>query len=87
MAQFGQMLKQASEENERFVVERAGKPSVIIMSLRDYIRNLAPTPEAHRRLREEAAQNGSASISAREIEAEITAVRRPARKRIPRPPT
>jgi hypothetical protein len=33
--QFGQILQRASEKDERFVVDRRGKPSVIILSLRD----------------------------------------------------
>src|ERR1017187_9994507 len=44
--QLGQILRRACEKDERFVVDRRGNPSVIIMSVRDYIRNIAPTPAA-----------------------------------------
>jgi prevent-host-death family protein len=78
--QFGQILKRAAEQDERFVVDRRGKPSVIIMSVRDYIRNIAPTPAAYQAIRQEAKMNGSSSLSMREVNREIAAYRRQAKK-------
>jgi len=80
-AQLGQILKRASEKDERFVVDRRGKPSVIIMSVRDYVRNIAPTPAAYRVIRQEADENGSSALSMREIDREIAAHRRQAAKK------
>ena len=77
----GQLVKRASEKDERFVVECAGKPSVIIMSVRDFFRNIAPPPPAFRAVREEAAKNGAHSLSMREIDAEIAAQRRQSPRR------
>ena len=79
--QFGQILKRASEKDERFVVDRRGKPSVIIMSVRDYIRNVAPTPAAYRAIREEAKLNGTDSLSMNDIDREISSQRRQAKKK------
>ena len=79
--QLGQILRRASEKDERFVVDRRGKPSVIIMSVRDYIRNIAPTPAAYRAIRQEAKKNGSSSLSMREIDREIAAHQRQGRKK------
>src|ERR1043166_2205629 len=78
--QLGQILRRAAERDERFVVDRRGKPSVIIMSVRDYIRNIAPTPAAYRAIRQEAKKNGSSSLSMAEINREIAAHRRQAKK-------
>jgi prevent-host-death family protein len=78
--QLGQILRRAAERDERFVVDRRGKPSVIIMSVRDYIRNIAPTPAAYRAIRQEAKKNGSSSLSMAEINREIASHRRQARK-------
>ena len=78
--QLGQILKRASEKDERFVVDRRGKPSVIIMSVRDYIRNIAPSPAAYRAIRQEARKNGSSSFSMREVDREIAAHRRQSTK-------
>jgi prevent-host-death family protein len=74
--QLGQILRRASEKDERFVVDRRGKPSVIIMSVRDYIRNVAPTPAAYRAIRQEATRNGTSSVSMRDIDREIATHRR-----------
>jgi prevent-host-death family protein len=74
--QLGQILKRATESDERFVVDRRGKPSVIIMSVRDYIRNIAPTPAAYQAIRKEAKRNGGSSLTMGEINAEIAVYRR-----------
>src|ERR1700691_4322749 len=79
--QLGQILRRASEKDERFVVERRGTPSVIIMSVRDYIRNIAPTPAAYRAIRQDARRNGSSSLSMSEIDREIAAHRRQSAKK------
>jgi len=74
--QLGQILKRASEKDERFLVDRRGKPSVIIMSIKDYIKNIAPTPPAYQAIREDARNKGTNLMSMREIDREIVAVRK-----------
>jgi len=74
--QFGQILKRAGKGDERFLVDRRGEPAVIIMSVKDYIKNIAPAPEAYKATREDARRKGASSISVREIDREIAAVRR-----------
>jgi prevent-host-death family protein len=74
--QLGQILKRASEGDERFVVDRRGKPSVIIMSVRDYIRTIAPTPPALRAIQQDAKRKGTAKLSMAEIDREIAIVRK-----------
>lgn len=79
--QLGQILKRASKLGERFVVDRRGEPSVIIMGVQDFINNIAPTPEAYQELRDEAERNGTSSMSMAEIDREIAEVRRLRRER------
>ena len=44
--QFGQILKRAGQNKERFVVERRGEPGVVIMSVEEYLRSFVkPTIE------------------------------------------
>jgi prevent-host-death family protein len=74
--QLGQILRRASEKNERFLVDRRGEPAVIIMSVKDYIKNIAATPTAYGASRQEAKRKGAGSLSMREIDREIAAVRR-----------
>lgn len=41
--QLGQIIKRATQKNERFVIDRRGEPAVIIMSIKDYVDTIAPT--------------------------------------------
>jgi len=43
--QFGQILDRAVDHNERFLVERNGEPVAVIMSVADFVRTLAPSPD------------------------------------------
>lgn len=79
--QLGQILKRAEEGDERFLVDRRGEPSVIIMSINDFIKNVAPTPAAYKAIREEAKRKGTSVLSMREIDREIAAVRKPEKKK------
>ena len=73
--QLGQILKRAGEGDERFLVDRRGEPAVIIMSIKDYIKNVAPAPEAYKATRQDAKRKGASSLSMREIDREIAKVR------------
>jgi prevent-host-death family protein len=83
--QLGQILKRAAEKDERFLVDRRGQPSVIIMSIKDYIKNIAPTPPAYQSIRQDAKSKGAASLSMQEIDREIAAVRRQQPKKKSKP--
>ena len=74
--QFGQIMRRASQKNERFLVDRRGEPAVIIMSVKDYINTMAPTPNWLREIGSEAKRKGLNQLSMRQIDAEIAAVRR-----------
>ena len=81
--QFGQIMKRASEKNERFVVDRRGEPAVIIMSVKDFIDTIAPTPDWLKKIQAESKRKGTDKISMREINAEIAAYRREKGKKRP----
>jgi prevent-host-death family protein len=74
--QFGQIMRRASQKNERLLVDRQGEPAVIIMSVKDYIDHIAPTPDSLRNVIAEAKRNGLNKLSMRQIDAEIAAARR-----------
>jgi len=75
-ARFGAILKRAEESDERFLIDNHGDPVAIIMGVRDYIRNIAPTPDAYKAIREDARRKGTSALSPRDIEREIAAVRK-----------
>ena len=79
--QLGQILKRAGEGGERFLVDRRGEPAVVIMSMKDYIENIATSPAAYTASRQEAKRNGTSSLSMRDIDREIAAVRKAKGKR------
>ena len=68
-------------KNERFVVDHRGKPAVIIMSLKDYIDTLAPTPEWLKVIGQESKRKGLNKLSMRQIDAEIAKARRERRQK------
>jgi prevent-host-death family protein len=79
--QLGQIMKRASEKNERFVVDRRGEPAVIIMSVKDYIDTIAPTPRWLANIQAASKRRGTNKLTMRQIDAEITAARREQKKR------
>jgi prevent-host-death family protein len=78
--QFGQIMERASARDERFVVDRRGEPTVVIMSVRDYINTVAPEHEVLARIGAASKQRGTHKLSLREIGEEITAYRKAKRK-------
>lgn len=81
-AQLGQIIKRATENHERFVIDRHGEPSVIIMSLSDYIHAIAPAPKELRALQTQARRKGLEKLSMRQIDSIVGAVRRSVSKAI-----
>ncbi|HXP83381.1 MAG TPA: type II toxin-antitoxin system Phd/YefM family antitoxin [Bryobacteraceae bacterium] len=79
--QFGQIMRRASQKNERFLVDRRGQPAVIIMSIKDYIDTIAPTPDWLKSIGDEAKRKGLNKLSMRQIDAEIAASRRERREK------
>jgi prevent-host-death family protein len=78
--QLGQIIKRATKNNERFVVDRRGEPSVIIMSVKDYVDTIAPAPRWLRDIQAEAKRKGLDKLTMSDINRVIAGVRREARK-------
>ena len=74
--QFGQIMDLATRNNERFIVDRRGEPSVVIMSVQDFIRTVAPPPDWLQKAWASAKRNGLDAMTLDEINAEISASRR-----------
>jgi prevent-host-death family protein len=74
--QFGQIMKRATQKNERFVVGRRGAPSVVIMSVRDYMKTFAPPPEELRAMQATAKRTGADSLTTGQVNRIVAAVRR-----------
>jgi prevent-host-death family protein len=74
--QFGQIIKRATQKNERFVVGRRGEPSVVIMSVKDYMKTFAPAPEELRSMQAAARRSGTNKLTPGQINRVIAAVRK-----------
>lgn len=77
---FGQIMERAAERDERFVVGRRGEPTVVIMSVRDYVNTIAPEHEVLTRVGEASKRRGTDKLTLREIGGEVTAYRKEKRQ-------
>src|SRR4051812_7658273 len=84
-SQFGQIMDRALEHNDRFLVERDGEPAVLIMSVADFIKTLAPPPDWLQESWDSAKRQGLDKLTMEEIDAEIAAARRERRERQQKP--
>ena len=80
--QLGQILRRATRNNERFVVDRRGEPSVVIMSIKDYFDTMAPAPAWLKSIQSSSKRRGTSGLTMRQIDAEIAKVRRQERENI-----
>ena len=78
--QLGQIIKRATLRNERFVVDRRGEPTVIIMSLKEYIDTIAPTPGWLAEIQADAKRKGLDKLKMKDINQIIAEVRSETRK-------
>jgi len=74
--QFGQLMDRAVRENERFIVDRRGEPAVVILSVKDYLENVATAPDWLREAWADAKRKGLDKLTMEEIDAEIHEYRR-----------
>jgi prevent-host-death family protein len=74
--QFGQIMRRARANNQRFVVDRRGEPQVVIMGVKDFIKTIAPEKKVLAAIRAASRKNGTNKLSLREINREIRAYRK-----------
>jgi prevent-host-death family protein len=73
--QLGQIIRRATQRNERFIIDRRGQPSVVIMGLKDYIDAIAPPPPELLAMQRQARKTGVNKLSSRKIDDVIAEVR------------
>jgi prevent-host-death family protein len=69
-------MDRAVREDERFIVDRRGEPAVVILSVKDYLENVASAPDWLRDAWAGAKQRGLDKLTMEEINAEIGEYRR-----------
>ena len=73
---FGEVMEEAEQENTRFLVNRRGKPKVVIMSVQDYMKNLVKQSDILTRVQLSAKKTGIDKMSDKDINAEIAGYRK-----------
>jgi hypothetical protein len=76
-------MNRAIENNDRFLVERNGEPAVLILSVTDYVKTIAPPPDWLEKSWDSAKRKGLDKLTTKGIDAEIAATRRDRRKQKP----
>jgi hypothetical protein len=72
---FGRLRRRVKEERRSFVIEEAGAPSAVLLSVQKYIRLAAPEPAILKLIGERSLANGTDNLTSEEIDEEIKAVR------------
>ena len=74
--QFKQVMDQAANNRQRFIIDRQDGSAVVIMSVQDYIRLAIPAPDWLQKAWKESKENGLDTMTMEEIDAEIAEYRR-----------
>ena len=73
---FGELMEEAEKGKTQFLVSRRGKPKVVILGVRDYLKNVIKQPEILTTIQLSAQKAGLDKMSDKEIESEIADYRR-----------
>lgn len=73
---FGKLMEQAERKNTRFLVSRRGKPTVVVLSVEDYLKNIVRQPRILTEIQISAKKAGIDGMSDEEIQEEIDVYRR-----------
>jgi prevent-host-death family protein len=76
----GEVMEEAEKENTRFLVSRRGKPSVVILGVEDYFRNVVKKNDLLAEIQLGAQKAGLDKMTGRQIDAEISAYRHSKKK-------
>jgi prevent-host-death family protein len=77
---FGEIMETVEREEVRYVVSRRGKAKMVLMSVRDYLKNIVKKPNVLVQLQMDAKKAGRDTISDKEIDTEIAAYRKSIKK-------
>ncbi len=85
--QLGQILKRVKTRRERFLIGRRGQPQAVILGIDDFLETFAPAPDWLEKSWRGAERAGTASLTARQIDAEISRTRAARRAQSPDAPS
>lgn len=77
----GKILRRLDVERRSLVIEKRGTPAAVLLSICDYVKLAAPEPEVLKIIGDEAKRNKTATLTPRQIDQVIKAVRLEKKKR------
>src|ERR1700756_5704697 len=77
----GKILRRIEVERRSLVIEKRGTPAAVLLNIRDYVKLAAPEPEVLKIIGDEAKRNKTATLTSRQIDQDIKAVRLEKKKR------
>lgn len=77
----GKILRRIEVERRSLVIEKRGTPAAVLLNIRDYIKLAAPEPEVLKIIGDEAKRNKTVTLTSRQIDQVIKAVRLEKKKR------
>ncbi len=72
---FGSVMTEVEKGNIRFLVSKRGKPKMIMLSVSDYLQNIAKEDRLVTQIHLKAREEGLDKMTSKEIDAEIHAAR------------
>lgn len=78
---FGRMLDRLETEGASLVIEKRGRPRAVLLGIREYMKLAAPEPGVLKIIGEEAARNGTSSLTRMQIDRIIRTSRKQNKRR------
>ncbi|MBU1614254.1 type II toxin-antitoxin system Phd/YefM family antitoxin [bacterium] len=73
---FGEIMEKVAKNQQRFLVERRGSPTLVMLSVEDYLTNILKEPELLKELHKKTKAAGVDRITMKEIDQEVAAARK-----------
>ncbi len=73
---FGSVMTEVEKGNTRFLVSKRGKPKMIMLSISDYLKNIAKEDRLLTQIQFKAKEAGLDKMTGRDIDAEIQVARK-----------
>lgn len=73
---FGEVMRRARENGERFIVDKKGESQVVILSIEDYLSNFVKQPSSLKSLQSISRKKGLNKLTNAEIDREVRRIRK-----------
>ena len=74
--QLGQILERVKKNQDRFLINKNGEATAVILSIEDYLRNIVKQPDVLTKLQKQSKKAGTNKLRIEDIDAEIMAFRK-----------